>query len=368
VIVPDGMLWYLPFELLPVGTARPAAGGPRSPRSQAGTEPAAAASIAALSRDGAAEQPESQRLRDVCRIRYCPTRSLAVLRFETPQTGGPVGIYAGRLFRGDKPAIAQEWGQQLIGSIDRAVVLPPPGPAAPMPLVASLLDTLVVCDELSGDGPVATRPLFSMQSGKPAMTFGDWLGSPSKRPRSIVLPGFQSVMAGGLAKPPARPGEELFLAVTDLVAAGGRTALVSRWRMGGKTSIDLVEEFLKDRTGGDGEAEPPPAAESWQRAVEVATAEQPDVGREPRLKQSPQAVLADARHPFLWAGYLLVDCGVGRYDDPPPAGPAPQAKQAQPPVAPNQPAAPQPPAPQPAGQQGPRPRGPLNPALPRPQE
>ena len=367
VIVPDGMLWYLPFELLPVGSARAAAAGQRPPRPQA----PAVESIAAPSSDGVDKQTESRRLRDVCRIRYSPTRSLAVLRFETPKTGGPVGIYAGRLVRGDKPAIAQEWGTRLAGSIDRAVVLPAPAPAAPMPLVASLVDTLVVFDELSGDGPVATRPLFSLQSGKPAMTFGDWLGSPSKRPRCIVLPGFQSAMAGGLTKLPVRPGEEIFLAVTDLVAAGGRTTLVSRWRMGGKTSIDLVEEFLRDRTGGDGEAEPPPVAESWQRAVEMATAEQPDVGREPRLKQSPQAVLADARHPFLWAGYLLVDCGAGRYDDPPPAGPAPQAKQAQPPVAPNQPAAPppagQPPAGQPpAGQQGPQPRGPLNPALPRP--
>jgi tetratricopeptide (TPR) repeat protein len=362
VIVPDGMLWYLPFELLPVGSARAAAAGQRPPRPQAPS----VESIAAPSSDGVDKQTESRRLRDVCRIRYSPTRSLAVLRFETPKTGGPVGIYAGRLVRGDKPAIAQEWGTRLAGSIDRAVVLPTPAPAAPMPLVASLVDTLVVFDELSGDGPVATRPLFSLQSGKPAMTFGDWLGSPSKRPRCIVLPGFQSAMAGGLTKLPVRPGEEIFLAVTDLVAAGGRTTLVSRWRMGGKTSIDLVEEFLRDRTGGDGEAEPPPVAESWQRAVEMATAEQPDVGREPRLKQSPQAVLADARHPFLWAGYLLVDCGAGRYDDPPPAGPAPQAKQAQPPVAPNQPAAPPPAGQPPAGQQGPQPRGPLNPALPRP--
>lgn len=343
VIVPDGMLWYLPFELLPVGSARP---------------------------DD--EQPESQRLRDVCRIRYCPTRSLAVLRFETPRTGGPVGIYAGRLSRGDKPAVAQEWGQQLTGSIERAVMLPAPGPAAPMPLVASLLDTLVVVDELSGDGPLAARPLFSMQGGRAAMTFGDWLGSPSKRPRCIVLPGFQSAMTGGLSKPPTRPGEEVFLAVTDLVAAGGRTALVSRWRMGGKTSVDLVEEFLRDRSALEAEAEDagPPAAESWRRAVEVATAEQPDVGREPRLKQSPQAVLPDARHPFLWAGYLLVDCGAGHYDDPPPAGPAQQAKPAQPPGVANQPAAPPAAGPRPDAAPPAAPaqqaRGPLNPALPRP--
>jgi len=347
VIVPDGMLWYLPFELLPVGSARPAAAGRRL------SSPAESGESLAF-QNGPDDQPQSKRLCDVCRIRYSPTRSLAVLRFEAPQTGGPLGICVGRLFRGDKPAVAQEWAMQLAGSLDRAVVLPPPVPAPPMSLVASLLDTLLVFDELAGDGPTATRPLFSTQGGKPAMTFGEWLSPPSKRPQCVVLPGFQSAMAGGLAKLPARPGEDLFLAVTDLVAAGGRTAVVSRWRMGGKTSVDLVEEFLRDReiVGAD----VPTAAESWQRAVEMARAEQPDVGREPRLKQSPQAVLPDARHPLLWAGYLLVDCGVGRYADPPPQGPG----KPEPPLA-----VPNPPVPPPAAAPGTPPRGPLNPAMPR---
>ena len=347
VIVPDGMLWYLPFELLPVGSARPAIVGKRLP-------PPTESGASRASTTEPDDQPESKRLRDVCRIRYSPTRSLAVLRFETPQTSGPLGIYAGRLFRGDKPAIAQESAWQLTGSLDRAVVLPPPVPAPPMSLVASLFDTLVVFDELAGDGPTATRPLFSTQGGKPAMTFGDWLSPPSKRPQCVVLPGFQSAMAGGLAKLPARPGEDLYLAVTDLVAAGGRTAVVSRWRMGGKTSVDLVEEFLRDRQIA--EADLPPAAESWQRAVEMAMAEQPDVGREPRLKQSPQVVLPDARHPLLWAGYLLVDCGGGRYDDPPLPGPGQSEKMVQPGKPEPPPAAAAPAA---------APRGPLNPALPR---
>ena len=356
VIVPDGMLWYLPFELLPVGSARPAGAGRRlSPSAEPGGSLASPA--------GPEGPPQPQLLRDVCRIRYCPTRSLAVLRFEPPQTGGPLGIYAGRLFRGDKPAIAQEWARQLAGSVDHALVLPPPVPAPSMPLVASLFDTLVVFDELAGDGPTATRPLCSTQSGKPAMTFGDWLSPPSKRPQCVVLPGFQSAMAGGLAKLPTRPGEDLFQAVTDLVAAGGRTVVVSRWRMGGKTSVDLVEEFLRDRQIA--ETDVPAAAESWQRAVEMAMAEQPDMGREPRLKQSPVGPLPDARHPLLWAGYLLVDCGVGRYEDPPPQGPGQMEKMAQPskpeppPAAPNEPTVPATAAP------ATPPRGPLNPALPR---
>jgi hypothetical protein len=165
-------------------------------------------------------------------------------------------------------------------------------------------------------------------------------------------------MAGGLAKLPSRPGDDLFLAVTDLVAAGGRTAVVSRWRMGGKTSVDLVEEFLRDRelVGADA----PPASESWQRAVEMAMAEQPDMGREPRLKQSPQTVLTDAGHPLLWSGYLLVDCGVGRYADPIQEGPGQPERSAQPATPVPPPAAANEPAPPTA-----TPRGPLNPALPR---
>ncbi|MFM7289852.1 MAG: hypothetical protein ACKO6B_01305 [Planctomycetia bacterium] len=360
VIVPDGMLWYLPFELLPIGSARPAAAGNRPVRPQA----AAPGSLAAPQPAGDAEAAEPRRLRDVCRIRYCPTRSLAVLRFEPSPSGGPLGIYAGRLFRGDKPAVAQESAERLAGGLDRAMILPPAGPSSPLPLAASLLETFLVLDELSGDGPIVTRPLLSTQAGRPAMTFGDWLSPPGKRPRCVVLPGFQSAMAGGLSRLPARPGEDLFLALTDLVVAGGRTALVSRWRTGGKASIDLVEEFLRDRAalGDDVDAALPPAAESWRRAVELVTAEQPDPSREPRIKQTAQAVLPDARHPFLWAGYMLVDCGPGHYDDPPPAGavpvPAPGLAPGNGPPKPVQPG-------KPAAANGGQ-RGPLNPALPRP--
>jgi hypothetical protein len=133
--------------------------------------------------------------------------------------------------------------------------------------------------------------------------------------------------------------------------------------MGGKTSVDLVEEFLRDRQIA--ETDVPAAAESWQRAVEMAMAEQPDMGREPRLKQSPVGPLPDARHPLLWAGYLLVDCGVGRYEDPPPQGPGQMEKMAQPSKPEPPPAAPNAPAPPATAAPATPPRGPLNPALPR---
>jgi tetratricopeptide (TPR) repeat protein len=348
VIVPDGMLWYLPFELLPAGTARPAAG---------------------------AAGDDQRRLRDVCRIRYCPTRSFAVLPAETSAGAGPVGVYTGRLMRGDKPAAAQDVAARLVGAVDRGVALPAVNTPAPVPLVASLLDTLVVVEELSaGEGGVANRPLVATQQGRQGMTFGDWLAPPGKRPHCIVLPGLQSAMAGGLTKPPAHPGEDLFLAVTSLMVAGGRTVLVSRWRPGGASSIDMVEEFLRDRGDAGPARDRHPAAESWQRAVDIVTVEQPDPTREPRIKQSANAVLPDARHPFFWAGYLLADCGSGQFPEAPPQPAAPaQAAPAQAAPAQPAPAAARPvivpggpaPPPRPAAGQPP-PRRPVNPAAPNP--
>ncbi len=303
-IVPDGPLWYLPFELLPAESARPAA-----------------------------DSSEVRRLRDACRIRYCPTRSLAVARFEQPRGGGPVGIYAGRLFRGDRPEVALEIAERLTGSIDRALPLTATG-GPPPTLAGSLLDTLVVFDELAGDGPTASRPLVAAANGKGGMTFGDWAASPQKRPHIVVLPGLQTAMAGGLSKLPPRPGEDIFLAATDLLAAGARTALLSRWRVGGNVSVDLVEAFLRDR--GDDAAERPSSdlpspATSWRRAVDLVIAEPPDLARERRVKPSPKAPITDARHPFFWAGYALVDCGPGAFPDPPPP---PAAALARPPANP----------------------------------
>ena len=309
IIVPDGWLWYVPFELLPVSSSRPDQGE---------------------SGDG---QPGAQRLlRDVARIRYAPTRSLAVMRFE-PQGPGPIGVHVGRLARSDKPADAEALLAHLAAAVDRVAPLTADSGLS-IPLAASACDTLAIFDELAGEGGVAGWPLLPVGAGKGAVTFGDWLAPPLKRPQRIVLPGLQTAMAGGLEKLPPRPGEDVFLAATDLVAAGARTVVMSRWRMGGKTCTDLMTEFLRDATAADGS----PASAAWQRAVDVVLAEEPDAAREPRIKVSGDAALTTPPHPLLWAGYLLVDVGEGRFSEepPPPAGqrpappPAPAIPQAQP--------------------------------------
>ena len=295
VIVPDGPLWYLPFELLPAGSAGEPADGD----------------------EGTADA--GPLLRDVCRIRYCPTRSLAVAgRPEAPAEPlagrGPVGIHAGRPVRGERPEAIGEAVDRLTRALDRAVALPSQpfqqhGVVVSPALPAAICDVLVVLDEvnLAGEGPVGLRGLFGRppdRGSRAGLTFNDWLDSPHKRPPLVVVPGVQSAMASGLTKPLSRPGEELFIAATDLLAAGARTALVSRWRMGGKSTTDLVTEFVRDTD--DPTAIP---AASWRRAVDLVSAEEPDPALEGRIRVAGQTVLTDMRHPLFWAGYMLVDGG-----------------------------------------------------------
>ena len=301
VIVPDGLLWYVPFELLPVASNRQGANDADGPRP----------------------------LRDVCRIRYAPTRSLAVLRFNPARPAGRTGVHVGRMFRGDKPIVSDRTLSRLLAEVDNAAPLALSTRGPPPALAASLYDTLAIFDELSPSGPVADWPMVPAVPGQAGFRFDEWLAPPRKRPHRVLLPGLQTAMAGGLEKLPPRPGEEVFMAVTTLLAAGSQTALVGRWRTGGRVGVDLMAEFLRDLYApGAGDE---PMAERWRRAVDVVTAEQPDPEQEPRLRQSAKAVLTDARHPFFWAGYLLVDCGGGTYSEEPLPPGAPQPK---PPLAP----------------------------------
>ena len=271
VIVPDGWLWYLPFELLPVASGK----GDDGPRL----------------------------LRDFCRVRYAPTRSLAVAALPAPPGTGPLGIHVGRLARSPK-ADAAEMLDRILQGIDRAVPLPLPE-KPPAVAVASVFDALLVLDDLG-----STAALVPAASGRSGVSLADWLAPPLKRPGLVLLPGMRSALAQGLEKAglPTRPGDDLFMPAIDLLAAGSRTAMLARWRVGGRTTADLMTEFLRDATAFTEDAAPPPASASWQRAIDVVTAETPDPDLEPRLKQG-QAVLGDARHPFFWAGYLLIDSG-----------------------------------------------------------
>ncbi len=294
VIVPDDVLWYVPFETLQVnvnGQLRP--------------------------------------LIDRFRIRYTPTVSLAV------QSGAPSGdspgtqtyVALGRMFPGDDGTLARAAFERIAAAVPRTVEFPASPLPGPTSLLVPLVTNLIVLDDIrpaEGD-PYAWSPLQA-ERGRPGNTLADWFSLPAGGPAVVVLPGYHTAAEDTLkSAPAAAPGQELFLTVCGLMTNGARTILLSRWRCGGQMSVGFVQEFAQELPHTT-------PAEAYQRAVLVTAASQLELDREPRVRQAREAA-PKANHPFFWGGFMLFDSGEPERapDDPTlpaaptpaPAGPAP---------------------------------------------
>jgi hypothetical protein len=270
IVVPDGELWYLPFEVLQVNA-----------------------------------NGQSRPLISRVRVRYAPTAALATSTGRSRSPAGNTGVVLGKLYPRDEPAVAQAAFEKLAKVLPGAVALraPLPGPSA---VYGALVNRLVVLDDVNvlGLGPYDWAP-FSVDRGRPGGTLGDWLALPWGGPDEIVLPGYHTAAEDGLrVAGRAGSGSEVFLSVCGLMGSGARTILLSRWRTGGQTSFDLVREFTQELPHTS-------PADAWQRAVLLTAASRVNLEAEPRIKRSATEEAPKANHPFFWGGYLLVDCGTG---------------------------------------------------------
>ena len=286
VIVPDSFLWYLPFEALQVkseGKLRP--------------------------------------LISCFRIRYVPTAGLATATLDLGRRQGSTAIVVGKLH----PKLEEDAVQAAVKDLSKAlpgcVTLKIPLPA-PAPVCVNFMPRLLVLDDLSPAAetdPYAWAPLPNDRT-KTSGPLSDWFLLPRQGPDEIILPGYHSACENSLKKTDASrrsgrgaaadalgPGNEIFLALCGMMATGTRTVLLSRWRSGGQSSLDLAREFTQELPHTT-------PADAWQRAVQVVSSSPLNAEAEPRIKKSPGGSSdsdADrqASHPFFWAGYLLADTG-----------------------------------------------------------
>jgi hypothetical protein len=285
VIVPDGFLWYVPFEALQLkvdGQLRPL-----------------------ISR---------------FRIRYAPTAALATATLDMGCRHGNTAIVVGKFHPKLDEEVVENTIKDLSKSLPGCVTLKMPLPAA-APIYANFIDRLVVLDELSSAAetdPYGWSPLPTERT-RTAGPLAEWFLLPRRGPEEVILPGYRSACEGALKKTDAArrtargaadappPGMEIFLSLCGMMSTGTRTVLISRWRSGGQTALDLVREFAQELPHTT-------PADAWQRAVQVVSNSPLNIEAEPRLKKSsgehsdgdsPQR----ATHPFFWAGYLLADSG-----------------------------------------------------------
>ena len=258
-IVPDGPLWYLPFQALPDRDGKVLAATtkirylPLLSMLTAKATPAAQDTVPVLIRGAFFPSEESE---------------LELLSLEDYQDALPNLRTIRKL---DSPAI---WS---IPQWDRVIVL------ADAPL--------------RKEGFRQWSPL-AIDRGAPGSKLMDWMKLPFGAPREIIIPGFHTPAETALRS--SGDGSELFLLTCALYASGTQTALVSRWRAAAFPSSDLVREFAQELSNLS-------AQESWQRAIQVIWESDVDAGAEPKLKIGENAVGLKGDHPYFWAGYLLFD-------------------------------------------------------------
>jgi len=256
-------------------------------------------------------------------VRYAPTLSLCVPEAASRNAAGATGVVAGRLFPRDDPAAARAALEQMAKVIPGVAPIPA-SPPAPTALYGTLFRRLIVLDDIV---PPEQEPAYgwsvaSVDRGRAGSALADWFALPWGGPDVIVLPGFHTNAEDALKRlGRGVPGNEVFLSVCGLMANGARTVLLSRWRVGGQTSFDLVREFVQELPHTT-------AADAWQRAVLLAIDSRLNLEAEPRVRRATTDESPKAANPLFWAGYMLVDLGASPEKvEPKPDGPVIKLKQ-----------------------------------------
>ncbi len=271
IVIPDGVIWYVPFEAL----VAPVDGKPTP-------------------------------LVTLLPVRYAPTAGLA---FSAPPAWRRVqrtGVVLGGMVAGKEINDRKTTAAALLEAVPAPFPLAAPQETA-SPAMASLLDALVVLEDLdaAGPDPLAWSPLPVDRSAQTGF-LEQWLAMPGDGPQRVLLPGLRTLAErGGKAsrrRGAAPAGSELFFASSSLMSAGAETMLLSRWRVGGQSTLDLVREFAQELPFTA-------AAEAWQRSVQLLQEAPIDPAAEMRVKSGPKPAELFGKHPFFWAGYMVVDSG-----------------------------------------------------------
>ena len=274
VIVPDSWLWYMPFEMLVTQGGKP--GGV---------------------------------LADRVPLHYGPTAALAIGDTRPFRRPKHTGIVASE--------INPEALKPLEEAVEGPLLLTPPLPQ-PGYLLVPLLDELVVLDnvELDRNSAYGWSPLPKLR-GKAADSLAAWMGLPYEGPERVVLSGFPSAAENGLKVsrrekgPSAAPGSEMFETTCALMASGARTVLLTRWRTGGQTNLEIVREFVQELPDNS-------AAAAWQRSIcarpriaarRLTRASPQKARRHDRSHESQPSILLGRLHAF---GHRHAPCSRSR--------------------------------------------------------
>ena len=261
VIVPDGALWYLPFEALLVGPT------------------------------------ENQTLlSEKVGVRYCPTASLAFGGQRPVQELSNLLVLTGNLSPKTDIELATSEYEKIFDAIPEAQQWKSVDMSSN--LLGAQIDQLLAWTYIRSakNAPLATAPLSTEKHKSDDGSLNTWMKLPWGAPQHMILPGYQSP---GITLRGRGVGSDLFLTTTGLMAAGSRTILISRWNTAGKTSFDLTGNYAA-KLKSDGNLA------SLAQARQLVRESDLDLENEPRLRATGVDVAIKAEHPFFWASPMLL--------------------------------------------------------------
>ncbi|HMP79157.1 MAG TPA: CHAT domain-containing protein [Pirellulaceae bacterium] len=266
IVIPDGPVWYVPFEILRVGESF----------------------------------EESQMLVERAVIRYSPTLSLALKEQRPTSRRSRLGVFTGPLESRWDMANTEPFVQQL-EQRSPDVARFEGRSDIPSNLLASVMDAAVVWSAVDRPTQGGAFGLFPLQldKGRPDSQLGAWMTLPWRGIDHFVLPGFHADAAQGLK--PNCTGDELFFTSCGLLAAGCRTVVISRWAIPGKSTLELTSEYF---TQLDQQAS---AGEAWRAAVLEFQTRPLTLNQESRVKAIRDPPETLGTHPLFWSGYLVFD-------------------------------------------------------------
>lgn len=261
ILVPNGRLWYLPFELLP--------------------DP----------------KDSSEPWLTYRTVTYVPTLGTLSKAFQAqPKLADTVGV-VGNLFSPDS-AVNQELAQNLVTAMPNSTAIAMSqrmnAPSADWLRMRS--DVLWVASEVHNQHGGWESVILPIGKSRQSDLMS-WLEAPKQVPKLVALPAFRT----SLSTADIGNGNDLFLPACGMLVSGSQSALLSRWPVGGRTTAALMQRYLEGLP-----FERPSLA--LRRAILAQWPEEFFIADEPSLLPAggESESLIPGKHPKLWAGYMAI--------------------------------------------------------------
>ena len=260
VFVPDGPLWYLPFEILPF------------------------------------PEHATDLFVDRLKIRYAPTPGFAIKLDQKPTNREPKVAISADLFFAPRDLEKNEATiDELLGLLPETIRLPDPV-GSPSCFLGSTISDLIVARPqfVNPKNPLAFHPA-GYDQGLAMGTVKAWLRFPTAAPSRLVMKGFRTPVDGGQMA----VGDELFRTLCAIHSSGVQEVLVSRWAVGGQSSAILARELIKALPDYS-------LSDAWRAAREVLQGSDLEPEDEPLLTKAEHGLKGlTGTEPLFWSGYLL---------------------------------------------------------------